>query len=227
MSTRSEHADHQGRPTGRLTNASESPGQNRRHRRTGERIARDAGSALPRRRRHVPAELQPWHPRGSRQGPCRHSRAGKEGRPPDRHPAGPAGAENSGRDHQGWKDFAVAAGEQVRFVLSGSDGDKMSIPLPHPEIFDAVAPGDDLLIDDGRVRVRVTGRRRRFHRCQSRHRRRHLEPQGRQRPERHPEFVAADGRRIGPTSPSAWSWASIGSRCRSSRNPGTSSRPAD
>ena len=49
------------------------------------------------------------------------------------------------------------AGEQVRFVQSGSDGDKMSIPLPHPEIFDAVAPGDDLLIDDGRVRVRVAG----------------------------------------------------------------------
>src|SRR3954453_24264183 len=53
--------------------------------------------------------------------------------------------------------ISVAAGEQVRFVLSGSDGDKMSIPLPHPEIFDAVSPGDDLLIDDGRVRVRVTG----------------------------------------------------------------------
>ena len=31
-----------------------------------------------------------------------------------------------------------------------------SIPLPHPEIFDAVAPGQDLLIDDGKVRVRVT-----------------------------------------------------------------------
>src|SRR6266704_4865227 len=53
--------------------------------------------------------------------------------------------------------IAAAAGEQVRFALSGSDGDKMSIPLPHPEIFDAVTPGDDLLIDDGRVRVRVTG----------------------------------------------------------------------
>ena len=51
----------------------------------------------------------------------------------------------------------VIPGEQVRFVLSGSDGDKMSIPLPHPEIFDAASPGDDLLIDDGRVRVRVTG----------------------------------------------------------------------
>jgi pyruvate kinase len=53
--------------------------------------------------------------------------------------------------------IAIISGEQVRFVLSGSDGDRMSIPLPHPEIFDAVAPGDDLLIDDGRVRVRVTG----------------------------------------------------------------------
>ena len=53
--------------------------------------------------------------------------------------------------------FVVAAGEAVRFVLKGADGDKMSIPLPHPEIFDAVTPGDDLLIDDGRIRVRVTG----------------------------------------------------------------------
>jgi pyruvate kinase len=53
--------------------------------------------------------------------------------------------------------ITAIAGEQMRFVLSGSDGDKMSIPLPHPEIFDAVTPGDDLLIDDGRVRVRVTG----------------------------------------------------------------------
>jgi pyruvate kinase len=53
--------------------------------------------------------------------------------------------------------MTAIAGEQIRFVLSGSDGDKMSVPLPHPEIFDAVSPGDDLLIDDGRVRVRVTG----------------------------------------------------------------------
>src|ERR1035441_10317792 len=49
--------------------------------------------------------------------------------------------------------IVVVAGEQVRFVLSGSDGDKMSIPLPHLEIFAAVTPGDDFLIDDGRVRV--------------------------------------------------------------------------
>ena len=35
----------------------------------------------------------------------------------------------------------VVAGETIRFVLTGSDGDRMSIPLPHPEIFAAIAPG--------------------------------------------------------------------------------------
>ena len=53
--------------------------------------------------------------------------------------------------------IAVAAGETIRFVLSGSEGDRTAIPLPHREIFAAVAPGHDLLIDDGRVRVRVAG----------------------------------------------------------------------
>jgi pyruvate kinase len=51
----------------------------------------------------------------------------------------------------------VAPGQTIRFVLSGTEGDASSIPLPHPEIFAAVAPGHDLLIDDGRVRVCVTG----------------------------------------------------------------------
>ena len=51
----------------------------------------------------------------------------------------------------------LAAGERVRFVLEGAEGGKDAIPLHHPEIFAAVVPGQDLLIDDGRVRVRVTG----------------------------------------------------------------------
>lgn len=50
----------------------------------------------------------------------------------------------------------VGAGETIRFVRTGADGDKLSIPLPHDEIFAAIAPGQDLLIDDGRVRVRAT-----------------------------------------------------------------------
>ena len=44
----------------------------------------------------------------------------------------------------------VVPGEIIRFVLEGSDGDKGAIPLHHPEIFAAVAPGQELLIDDGR-----------------------------------------------------------------------------
>ncbi|HYH38756.1 MAG TPA: pyruvate kinase [Azospirillum sp.] len=53
--------------------------------------------------------------------------------------------------------ITVSAGETVRFVRSGSEGDRDAIPLPHPEIFAAIAPGHHLLIDDGRVRLAVTG----------------------------------------------------------------------
>jgi pyruvate kinase len=53
--------------------------------------------------------------------------------------------------------ITVAKGEKIRFVPGGTDGDALSIPLAHPEIFAAVDPGHELLIDDGRVRVRVTG----------------------------------------------------------------------
>ncbi|WP_044559951.1 pyruvate kinase [Azospirillum sp. B4] len=52
--------------------------------------------------------------------------------------------------------ITVAKGDTIRFVLKGQDGDRDAIPLPHPEIFAAVLPGHHLLIDDGRVRVKVT-----------------------------------------------------------------------
>lgn len=51
--------------------------------------------------------------------------------------------------------MTVVAGETIRFVQDGTEGDRSAIPLPHPEVFTAAAPGHDLLIDDGRVRVRV------------------------------------------------------------------------
>jgi pyruvate kinase len=53
--------------------------------------------------------------------------------------------------------LALSEGETIRFVLDGKDGNRTAIPLPHPEIFEAILPGQDLLIDDGRIRVRVTG----------------------------------------------------------------------
>ena len=37
--------------------------------------------------------------------------------------------------------MTVVPGERIRFVLTGTEGDRMAIPLPHPEIFAAVAPG--------------------------------------------------------------------------------------
>lgn len=51
--------------------------------------------------------------------------------------------------------LALLFDETVRFVIEKRAGGKQSIPLPHPEIFAAAHPGQDLLIDDGRVRLRV------------------------------------------------------------------------
>lgn len=51
----------------------------------------------------------------------------------------------------------LANGTDIRFICGSEPGTGcLDIPLPHPEIFKAVTPGDELLIDDGRVRVRVT-----------------------------------------------------------------------
>lgn len=52
--------------------------------------------------------------------------------------------------------FRVEEGESVRFVPGGVEGDKLSIPLPHAEVFAAIEPGHELLIDDGRVRLQAT-----------------------------------------------------------------------
>lgn len=52
--------------------------------------------------------------------------------------------------------FELIEGQTIRFVPGGTDGDRSAIPLPHPEIFAAILPGHDLLIDDGRVRVRIS-----------------------------------------------------------------------
>ncbi|MEM6496550.1 MAG: pyruvate kinase [Pseudomonadota bacterium] len=51
----------------------------------------------------------------------------------------------------------LVPGETVRFILGETGGGKSAIPLPHEPIFDAIAPGHHLLLDDGRRRVEVTG----------------------------------------------------------------------
>jgi len=49
----------------------------------------------------------------------------------------------------------LAAGAQFRLDLDKTPGDATRAPLPHAEIFQAMAVGTELLIDDGKVRLRV------------------------------------------------------------------------
>jgi pyruvate kinase len=49
----------------------------------------------------------------------------------------------------------LQAGDHFRLDLDPAPGDRGRAPMPHPEIFAALSPGADLLLDDGRVRLRV------------------------------------------------------------------------
>src|SRR5437899_8902633 len=45
----------------------------------------------------------------------------------------------------------IAAGAHFRLDLDKHPGDHNRAPLPHPEVFEALQPGTDLLLDDGKV----------------------------------------------------------------------------
>ena len=47
-------------------------------------------------------------------------------------------------------------GQKIRFDLEEAPGTAKRVPLPHPEIFRAAKPDGILLIDDGKVRLRIT-----------------------------------------------------------------------
>ncbi|HZP99654.1 MAG TPA: pyruvate kinase [Reyranella sp.] len=46
-------------------------------------------------------------------------------------------------------------GQKLRFDMDKAAGTPKRVPLPHPEIFRAAQPGGILLIDDGKVRLRI------------------------------------------------------------------------
>ena len=50
----------------------------------------------------------------------------------------------------------LAAGDRFRLELSEGAGTRGRVTLPHPEIFAALETGTDLLLDDGKIRLRVT-----------------------------------------------------------------------
>jgi pyruvate kinase len=47
-------------------------------------------------------------------------------------------------------------GDAFRLDLDATPGDTRRVQLPHPEIFAAIEVGHDLLLDDGKVRLRIT-----------------------------------------------------------------------
>ncbi|MGE0719535.1 MAG: pyruvate kinase [Alphaproteobacteria bacterium] len=49
----------------------------------------------------------------------------------------------------------LKAGQGYRLDLTDTPGDAARAYLPHPEIFEAIEPGTDLLQDDGKIRLRV------------------------------------------------------------------------
>jgi pyruvate kinase len=49
----------------------------------------------------------------------------------------------------------LAPGARFRFDLDPAPGDGTRASLPHPEVFAALAPGTELLLDDGKLRLRV------------------------------------------------------------------------
>ncbi|MFS0826474.1 pyruvate kinase [Pseudomonas phoenicis] len=51
-------------------------------------------------------------------------------------------------------------GQPLRLDLDATPGDASRVNLPHPEILAALEPGMDLLLDDGKLRLRVVGKHR-------------------------------------------------------------------
>jgi pyruvate kinase len=51
--------------------------------------------------------------------------------------------------------ITLDAGQAFRLDLDPTPGDFKRAPLPHPEIFAALQAGTDLLLDDGKIRLRV------------------------------------------------------------------------
>jgi pyruvate kinase len=49
----------------------------------------------------------------------------------------------------------LEAGAAFKLDLDSAPGNAVRAPLPHPEIFAALKPGTDLLLDDGKIRLRV------------------------------------------------------------------------
>lgn len=49
----------------------------------------------------------------------------------------------------------VSEGHKIRFDLDSALGDETRVCLPHPEVIQCMKPGSEILLDDGKVRVKI------------------------------------------------------------------------
>jgi len=59
----------------------------------------------------------------------------------------------------------LVEGQAFRLDLDTADGDATRVNLPHTEIFDALRPGSNLLVNDGKIRLKVKDCGRDFANC--------------------------------------------------------------
>jgi pyruvate kinase len=52
----------------------------------------------------------------------------------------------------------LARGDRIRFDLDPTPGNAERVAIPHPEIIAAVGPGHVLLVDDGKMRLKVVAK---------------------------------------------------------------------
>lgn len=52
----------------------------------------------------------------------------------------------------------LTPGQSFRLDSDTAPGDERRVQLPHPELIRAIGPGSEILLDDGRVKLKVTGR---------------------------------------------------------------------
>lgn len=58
--------------------------------------------------------------------------------------------------------ITLEQGMKLRFDLDEKEGDETRVNLPHPEVIEALKVDDHILLDDGKVRVRVTNKGKDF-----------------------------------------------------------------